>query len=66
MIELLIFVVCLIYIAIAAYYSIGVDKAVYYHPERIECEPTEYVKFYILRCFFWIFFIRKLNKLIKE
>lgn len=66
MIEILIFVVCLIYLAIAAYYAIGVDKAVYYHPERIECDPTKYVRFYVLRCFFWIFFIRKLNKLIKD
>lgn len=65
MIEILIFVVCLIYLAIAAYYAIGVDKVVYYHPERIECDPKKYVKFYVLKCFFWIFFIRKLNKLIK-
>lgn len=66
MIEILIFVVCLIYLAIAAYYAIGVDTAVYYHPERIECDPKKYVGVYVLKCFFWIFFIRKLNKLIKD
>lgn len=66
MIEILIFVVCLIYLAIAAYYAIGVDTAVYYHPERIECDPKKYVRFYVLKCFFWMFFIRKLNKLIKD
>lgn len=66
MIEILIFIVCLIYFAFAIYYSIGVDKTVYYHPERIERDPKKYVRFYVLRCFFWIFFIRKLNRLIKN
>lgn len=66
MIEILIIVVCILYFIPAIYYSIKIDNVLYYHPERIECDPNKYVKFYVLRCFFWIFFIRKLNKLIKE
>lgn len=63
---LIIFVICIIYFIPAIYYSIKIDTALYYHPERIECDPKKYVRFYVLRCFFWIFFIRKLNKLIKD
>lgn len=67
MIVFIIFVICGIYFGIAIYYSIEVDTALYYHPERIECTPKDkYPRFYVIRCFFWIFFIRKLNKLIKE
>lgn len=66
MIEILIFVVLLIYFAFAIYYSIGIDTASYYHPERFEHDPNKYVKVYVLKCFFWMFFIRKLNKLIKD
>lgn len=62
----IIFVICIIYFVPAIYYSIGIDKAAYYHPERFEHDPDKYVRFYVLRCFFWIFFIRKLNKLIKD
>lgn len=64
---LIIFVICVIYFIPAIYYSFKVDTALNYHPERIECTPKDkYPWFYAIRCFFWIFFIRKLNKLIKE
>ena len=64
--ELIVFIICVIYFGIASYYSIKLDTALYYHPERIECTPKDkYPIYYVIRCFFWIFFIRKLNKLIK-
>lgn len=63
---LIIFVICIIYFIPAIYYSIKIDTVLYYHPERIECTPKDkYPRFYVIRCFFWIFFIKKLNKLIK-